>query len=105
MLISAYIAAIPFRDNTLLPLLHIIAAGPPATADQSAMTTKVGAAARARRLAAGVPAASRRIAQPSPTLLMGVLPMAGALNVARRSRSPSSQVLPARSGRDGAPTA
>ena len=44
---------------------------------------------RRKRLAAGVPAASPPIAQPSPALLMRVLPMAPALNVARRSRSPS----------------
>src|SRR5438105_11002356 len=90
----------PFRDNAPPPLLHIISAGPPATADHIVMTTKVGVAASERRLAAGVPAASPRIAQPSPALLMRALPMATALNVARRSRSP-----PARSGRDGAPTA
>src|SRR5438105_5575028 len=95
----------PFRDNAPPPLLHIISAGPPATADHIVMTTKVGVAASERRLAAGVPAASPRIAQPSPALLMRALPMAAALNVARRSRSPPCQLHPARSGRDGTPTA
>jgi hypothetical protein len=32
----------PFRDNAPPPLLHIISAGPPARADHSVMTTKVG---------------------------------------------------------------
>jgi hypothetical protein len=41
--------AILFRDSALPPLLHIIYAGPLATADHSAMATKVGAAARGEK--------------------------------------------------------
>src|SRR5262245_11586637 len=105
MLISAYIAAIPFRDNAPPPLLHIISAGPLGTAAQNAINAKVGAAARERMLAAGDPAAALLIAQPSLILLVTGLAMVTGLTIARCSRSPSWRAHPVHSGRDGGPTA